>query len=122
MSDNTIGSPPRPSGPYSPSVRRGNLVFTAGQCGYRADKTLADGFEAQTELALENLRAALAVSDATLADVVTVNVFLTDPGQFEAMNAIYSEFFGDHQPARTTVTVTLRPGVLFEINAQAVLS
>ena len=98
------------------------MVFTAGQCGYHADKTLADGFEAQTRLALENLRAALALSGATVADVVTVNVFLTDPDRFEAMNAIYSDFFGNHQPARTTVTVTLRPGVLFEINAQAVLS
>ncbi|WP_032379316.1 RidA family protein [Rhodococcoides fascians] len=122
MSDKTFQSPPKPSGPYSASVRRGNMVFTAGQCGYHPDKTLADGFEAQTRLALENLRAALALSGATVADVVTVNVFLTDPDRFEAMNAIYSDFFGNHQPARTTVTVTLRPGVLFEINAQAVLS
>lgn len=122
MTDNAIGTAPKPSGPYSASVRRGNLVFTAGQCGYHPDKTLADGFEEQTRLALENLRAALAESDAELTDVVTVNVFLTDPDQFDAMNAIYAEFFGSHRPARTTVTVTLRPGVLFEVNAQAVLA
>lgn len=113
---------PKPSGPYSSSVRRDNLVFVAGQCGYHLDKTLAEGFEAQTRLALENLKGALALSGATVADVVSVNVFLIDPDDFERMNAIYSEFFGENRPARTTVTVTLRPGVLFEINAQAVIS
>ncbi|MBJ8344321.1 RidA family protein [Antrihabitans sp. YC2-6] len=108
--------------PYSPSVRRGNLVFTAGQCGYHLDKTLAEGFQAQTRLALENLGGALALSGATFADVVSVNVFLASGDDFEAMNAVYTEFFAEPFPARTTVTVGLRPGVLFEVNAQAVVS
>jgi 2-iminobutanoate/2-iminopropanoate deaminase len=112
---------PKPGGPYSHSVRRGNLVFTAGECGYHLDRSLADGLENQTRVALQNLQAALAQQDATLADVVTVNVFLADGGDFEAMNAVYAEFFtADPPPCRTTVTVGLRPGVLFEVNAQAV--
>lgn len=112
---------PKPGGPYSHSVRRANLVFTAGQCGYHPDRTLADGLENQTRVALQNLRSALAQQDATLADVVTVNVFLADGDDFDAMNSVYAEFFtADPRPCRTTVTVGLRPGVLFEVNAQAV--
>lgn len=117
----TVTLPP-PGGPYSHSVRRGNLLFTAGQCGYHPDRTLADGLENQTRVALQNLQAALAQQSATLADVVTVNVFLTRSDDFEAMNAVYAEFFtSDPRPTRTTVTVGLRPGVLFEVNAQAIL-
>lgn len=113
---------PPPGGPYSHSVRRGNLVFTAGQCGYHPDRTLADGLENQTRVALQNLTSALAQQSATLADVVTVNVFLTRSEDFESMNAVYAEFFtADPPPTRTTVTVVLRPGVLFEVNAQAVI-
>lgn len=114
---------PPPGGPYSHSVRRGDLVFTAGQCGYYPDRTLADGLVEQTRVALQNLQAALALSGATLDDVVTVNVFLARSEDFDAMNAVYREFFtAEAPPARTTVTVGLRAGVLFEVNAQAVLS
>lgn len=112
---------PKPGGPYSHSVRRGNLVFTAGQCGYHPDRTLADGLENQTRVGLQNLQTALAQQDATLADVVTVNVFLSRSGDFEVMNAVYAEFFtAEPRPCRTTITVGLRPDVLFEVNAQAV--
>jgi 2-iminobutanoate/2-iminopropanoate deaminase len=119
MTDNAL---PPPGGPYSASVRRGNLVFTAGQVGYHPDRTLPDTFDEQARVALRNLEVALAQQSATLADVVTVNVFLTSTDDFAKMNDIYREFF-THQPlpARTTVTVTLNPGVLFEVNAQAVL-
>src|SRR5262245_12389183 len=97
---------PAPGGPYSHSVRRGNLVFTAGQCGYHSDRTLADGLENQTRVALQNLQAALAQQGASLADVVTVNVFLSRSDDFAAMNAVYAEFFStEPRPARTTVTV-----------------
>ncbi|MGE0218329.1 RidA family protein [Mycolicibacterium sp.] len=113
---------PPPAGPYSASVRRDNLVFTAGQCGYHADRSLAEGLENQIRVALHNLQAALALQSATLADVVSVNVFLAHSEDFDAMNAVYREFFtADPLPARTTVTVGLRRGVLFEVNAQAVL-
>jgi 2-iminobutanoate/2-iminopropanoate deaminase len=115
-------APPPPAGAYAPSVRRGNLVFTAGLCGHHADRSLADGFENQARLALQNLQAALAQQSATLADVVSVNVFLSRTEDFEAMNTVYREFFNSEPlPVRTTVTVTLRPGILFEVNAQAVL-
>jgi 2-iminobutanoate/2-iminopropanoate deaminase len=108
-------------GPYSPSVRIGALVAVAGQCGYRQDRSLVEGLEAQTRLALENLRDALAASGGTLDDVLSVEVFLTDQDDFAGMNAVYADFFAEPYPARTTTYVGLRPGVLVEISALAVL-
>jgi len=115
-------APPPPGGPYSASVRRNDLVFTAGQCGYYPDRRLAEGLDSQVRVALQNLQAALALQSATLSDVVAVNVFLSRADDFDAMNAVYREFFNaEPLPVRTTVTVGLRPGVLFEVNAQAVV-
>jgi 2-iminobutanoate/2-iminopropanoate deaminase len=108
-------------GPYSPSVRIGAMVAVAGQCGYRPDRSLVEGLAAQTRVALENLRDALAASGGTLDDVLSVDVFLTDQDDFAGMNAVYAEFFDKPYPARTTTYVGLRPGVLVEISALAVL-
>jgi 2-iminobutanoate/2-iminopropanoate deaminase len=108
-------------GPYSPSVRIGAMVAVAGQCGYRPDRSLVEGLEAQTRLALENLRDALAASGGTLDDVLSVDVFLTDQDHFAGMNAVYADFFAEPYPARTTTYVGLRSGVLVEISALAVL-
>ncbi|MGA8115595.1 MAG: RidA family protein [Actinocatenispora sp.] len=114
-------SAPPSGGPYSPSVRIGALVAVAGQCGYRPDRSLVDGLAAQTRLALENLRDALAASGGTPDDVLSVEVFLTDRDDFAGMNTVYAEFFTEPYPARTTIYVGLRAGVLVEVSALAVL-
>ena len=92
-SPNPTVAPPPPAGAYAPSVRRGNHVFTAGMCGYHADRSLADGLENQIRLALQNLQAALAQQSATLTDVVSVNVFLSRSEDFDAMNAALAPFY-----------------------------
>jgi len=89
--------------------------------GYLPDKTLASGFQAQARQALDNLMLALKAAGASEADVVNVNVFLADGADFEEMNTIYREYFRDPYPTRTTIVVGLRPGVQFEVNAQAML-
>lgn len=111
---------PNPGGPYSASVRIGAQVAVAGQCGYLPDRSLPDGVTAQTRLAMRNLSAALDASGATMADVLSVNAFLTDTNHFAEFNAAYEEFFTEPYPARTTVYCGLRPGVLVEVNALAV--
>lgn len=121
----TAGTPdggPPPGGPYSASTRIGRIVGVAGQCGYRPDRSLVEGVPAQTRLALENLSAALNASGATMDDVLSVEVFLTEVDDFAAMNSEYAEHFSAPYPARTTVYVGLRPGVLVEVSALAVLS
>ena len=112
---------PAPAGPYSPSARIGAIVAGAGQAGLTPAGELVEGLGAQTRQAFTNLLASLAANGATSDDVISVRVFLTDPGQFEEMNAIYREFFTEPYPARTTVYVGLPTGLLVEIDALAVL-
>jgi 2-iminobutanoate/2-iminopropanoate deaminase len=110
-----------PGGPYRNSARIGNLIAVSGQIGNLADRSLADGLEEQARVALRNMRLALEACGASLHDVLTVGVYLTDVADFPAMNQVYGEVFAAPYPARTTVYVGLKPGVLVEFDALAVL-
>jgi 2-iminobutanoate/2-iminopropanoate deaminase len=104
-------------GPYSHAVAAGDLVYLSGQTPIdpATGKLAAGGVAAQTEQCFENLAKVLAAAGLTLDDVVKVNVFLADIGDFAAMNAVYSTRFSAPYPARTTVGAALLPGVLVEI-------
>ncbi|MFE7438991.1 RidA family protein [Streptomyces chartreusis] len=108
-----------PGGPYSSVVRSGPFIATAGQCGYLKDGTLPAGLDEQVTQAFANLLAVLEAAGATTDDVVATTVHLADGDDFDRMNALYRQHFTPPYPARTTVTAGLRPGVLFEITAQA---
>ena len=110
----------RPIVPLSPVVVSEDLVFTSGQVAFDAEGTLVPGgLEEQTAQVFENLRACLAAAGCTLNDVVKVNAYLTDLGQFEAFNRVYAERFSEPYPARTTVGVDLADGLLVEVEAVA---
>lgn len=126
MSERRVLQPPSvpvPKVPYSPGVRRGNMVFTAGQVGQDKDGKLAgEDIRSQTRQTLRNVEAVLKEGGASLADVVKVTVFITDMANFGAMNEVYREFFPKDPPGRSTVQVALaRPQFLVEIEAVAVL-
>lgn len=110
---------PVPAGPYSQSVRIGNVVSCSGQAGVTPDGRVVEGIEAQTAQAFENIAAALEAVGSSLDEVVHVRVYLTDLGQFAAMNEVYESVFDTPYPARTTVYVGLPPGLLVEIDAVA---
>lgn len=112
---------PKAIGPYSAAIRVGNLVFTAGQLGMDPQTgELAEGIEAQTRLALTNLKHVLEAAGSGLAYVVKTTVFLADMGDFPRLNAVYAEFFTEKPPARSTVAVkTLPKNALVEIEAVA---
>lgn len=112
---------PLPAGPYSQSVRIGDLVAAAGQVGILPDGTVVDGVGPQTRQALANVAKVLEASGASMDDVVTMRVFLTDTAQFGEMNEVYAEAFRAPYPARTTVYVGLPDGLLVEIDALAVV-
>jgi 2-iminobutanoate/2-iminopropanoate deaminase len=84
----------------------------AGQVGLDpADGSLATGgVEAETSQALANIEAILGDCGTAWTDVAKVAIFLTDLGNFPAVNALYEAAVGDHRPARTTVGVTALPG------------
>ena len=109
-----------PVGPYTPIVRGGDLLFTAGQVGITADGLVGGGLEAELRQVFVNLRSVLASAGASLADIVKTTVFLVDMGDYAAMNEIYVEEFGEHRPARSAVAVAALPlGARIEIEAVA---
>lgn len=112
---------PTPKGPYSPVVRAGEWVVTAGQVGLGDDgKLVRGGIQAETRQALRNVEAVLAMEGAGLSDVVKTTVFLKHMDDWPAMNEAYVEVFGDHRPARSAFAVAALPvGALVEIEAWA---
>ena len=110
----------RPKAPYSPVVRSGEHVYTAGQVAFDEDGVLvAGGVAEQTEQVLANLRACLRAAGCTLDDVVKVNVFLLDLADFDAFNEVYRAALTEPYPARTTVQAGLPGGIRVEVEAIA---
>lgn len=108
---------PRPAPPYSPGIRLGNLLFTAGAVGTDAEGRVPEDIREQARNTLENLRAVLAAAGSNLAHVLKSTVYLTDMNEFGAMNDVYRSFFSGDPPARTTVGVVAlaRPEMRIEI-------
>jgi 2-iminobutanoate/2-iminopropanoate deaminase len=110
---------PKAIGPYSQAVVEGGFLFASGQIPLdpQTGELVAGGVEAGTERIFDNLEAVLRTARITLADVVKTTVFLTRSEDFAAMNAVYSRRFGQHRPARSTVTVAALPkGASLEID------
>ena len=115
---------PAAIGPYSQAIRVGGFVFTAGQVGAEpSDGVLADGVAAQADRALRNLAAVLAESGSSFDRVVKTTIFLTDMGDFQAVNEVYARHLAPPFPARSTIAVKALPkGALVEIEMIAVAS
>jgi 2-iminobutanoate/2-iminopropanoate deaminase len=116
---------PKAIGPYSQAVCIDGYVFTAGQVGLNpiTMDLVAGGIGAQTRQVLTNLSHVLEASDSGLNFVIKTTVFLQDMNDFAAMNTVYSEFFPDNPPARSTVQVAGLPkGALVEIECVAFLN
>jgi 2-iminobutanoate/2-iminopropanoate deaminase len=116
---------PTPVASYSQAVKAGKFLFCSGQIALdpRTGALVMGGIEAETERVLENLRAVLAAAGADFRDVLKCTVFLVDLGDFQSMNGIYSKYFDEVPPARSTVQVVALPrGARVEIEAIALLS
>lgn len=110
--------------PFSSAiVARGEFVFTSGHVGFDPETGEPPaGIKAQTEQALENLKAVLEAAGSSLDQAVKVNVYLTNPDHFGAMNEVYRRYFPSDRPARSTVVVNLvRPDLLIEIEIVGLL-
>jgi 2-iminobutanoate/2-iminopropanoate deaminase len=103
---------PKPVGPYSQAVRTGNLVFVAGQgpTNPATGQRVSGDIQAETRQVLENLKAILQAAGSSMAQVVKVNCYLADMNDFQAMNAVYAEYFTSDPPARTTIQAARLPG------------
>jgi 2-iminobutanoate/2-iminopropanoate deaminase len=107
-------------GAYSPGLRVGDFIFVSGQVPRDpvTGNIVGETIEEQTARVLDNVKAILNAGGATLADVVKVNAHLSDLGMFDGYNKVYSTYFPDPKPTRTTVGSQLL-GFLVEIDAIA---
>ncbi|MHB1653818.1 MAG: RidA family protein [Desulfitobacteriaceae bacterium] len=105
-------------GPYSHAVESGESIYLSGQTPIDSEtgKFVEGGIAAQTEQCFRNLFNVLTSAGLTTDDVVKVNVFLIEMGDFAAMNTIYAKQFSSPYPARTTIGVAALPlGAQIEI-------
>jgi 2-iminobutanoate/2-iminopropanoate deaminase len=105
-------------------VRAGDFLFVSGQLAIdpATNEISLGSIEHEAGLTLANIRRILEAAGATPADVVRCNVYLRDGNDFSRMNAVYSAFFGEHKPARTTVEVKFaHPEMKIEIDCIAYL-
>jgi 2-iminobutanoate/2-iminopropanoate deaminase len=107
---------------YSQATKWGNLIFVSGQLGIDPDsrRLVEGGMASQTRQALRNVSTILEAAGSSLNNVARVNIYIT---RFEALvvvNEVFSQFFGDHKPAKTTVEVSrLDRDALIEIEVIA---
>jgi len=121
MSKTAITSPDLapPVGPFSQAVEVDGFLFFSGQVGQdpATGKVVEGGIAAETERVFQNLSAVLKAAGKSFDDVVRAGVFLTNMGDFAAMNGIYAKHFHQPYPARTTIGAAALPlGARVEID------
>jgi len=101
----------RPVGPFSSGVRAGELIFLSGQVAQdpATGKLITGDVSAQAEQIFRNFGAVLRAAGKTFADVVRVGVYLTNIGDYPALNAVYGRHFEAPYPARTAIAVSALP-------------
>ncbi len=113
---------PLPAGAYSPAARAGDFLYASGQVprNLRTGAVVGTTVEEQAHQVIANLEEVLAAGGATLDDVVSTVIYLTNEEDWGAVNDIWKAAFTAPYPSRTTVGARLR-GILIEISAVAYL-
>lgn len=115
---------PAAIGPYSQAVKVGNTVYMSGQIPLdpATMEVVSGDFEAQAVQVFENLKAVCVEAGGTLDDIVKLNLYLVDLGNFGAVNEVMTRYFSEPYPARAAVQVAALPkGVQFEAEAVLVI-
>jgi 2-iminobutanoate/2-iminopropanoate deaminase len=116
----TAPNAPEAIGPYVHAVKAGGLLFCSGQIPLdpKTGELVAGSTAEQAGRCLENLAVVAQAAGATLADSVKVTIYLTDMGDFAAVNEVYGSFFEASPPARVAVGVAALPkGAQVEMDA-----
>jgi reactive intermediate/imine deaminase len=115
---------PKAIGTYSQAVRCGDTVYLSGQIPLVPESMETVGGDARLQIGrvFDNLKAVAEGAGGSLADVVKLNVFLTDLGNFPLVNEIMSQYFREPYPARAAVGVAALPrGAGVEMDAVMVI-
>ena len=113
---------PKAIGPYSQGVKANGIIYTSGQIALdpATGQLVDESFEAQVHRVFRNLEAVLRAGGSDFSRVLKATVYLTDLANFDTLNSIYAQYFGEHKPARTTVGVKQLPkGSAVEIDLVA---
>jgi 2-iminobutanoate/2-iminopropanoate deaminase len=113
---------PAAIGPYSQAVAWNNLLFISGQIPLNptTGEMVTGDFESQIRQVLDNLKSILEAAGLTTSSVLKTTIFLTDLADFAKANEIYSQYFAENPPARSTIQVSALPkGAKVEIEAIA---
>lgn len=115
---------PQAIGTYSQAVKVDNTVYISGQIPLdpASMEVVSGGIEAEITRVFDNLRAVATASGGSLADVVKLNIFLTDLSNFPTVNEIMAQYFQQPYPARAAIGVAALPkGVGVEMDAVLVI-
>ncbi len=101
----------KPIGPYSTAIENGDLLFISGQIPLdgATGKLVPGDVSAQARQSMENLKGILAAAGMSFANVVKTTIFLTDMGDFAAVNEVYKSYVSEPYPARSTFAVAALP-------------
>lgn len=113
---------PAAVGPYSQGIKTANLIFTSGQLPMdpKTSEIIDGDIQEMTVQCLNNVKAILNEAGANVEDIIKVNIYVTNIEDFSKINDAYSNFFGEHKPARSLVGVSSLPkGGAIEIEAIA---
>jgi len=113
---------PKAIGPYSQAVTHQRILYTSGQIALdpATGEIVQGDFAAQANRVFDNLAAVLKEAGSSFDRVLKATVYVVDLANFQTLNGIYAERFGEHKPARTTVQVSALPkGSLLEIDLVA---
>jgi 2-iminobutanoate/2-iminopropanoate deaminase len=115
---------PKPAGHYSQAIVHGNLIYVSGQLPIdpmTGEKRIGS-IEEQTEQALRNVSEIIKAAGSSMDQVIKTTVYISDIQLWERVNEVYSDFFGEHRPARAVVpTKDLHYGFQIEVEAIASL-
>jgi len=109
---------PAAVGPYSQGYKAGGFIYVSGQVPINpaTGEAVKGDIAKAAQQSLDNCKAIIEEAGASLEDVIKVEIFLTNMGDFGKVNEVYANFFGDHKPARACVEVAGLPlGVDIEI-------
>ncbi|XOZ32133.1 RidA family protein [Halomonadaceae bacterium KBTZ08] len=115
---------PEAIGPYSQAVKAGDTVYLSGQIPLDPEtmELVPGGFEEQVRRVFANLKAVCEASGGSIQDLVKLNIYLTDMGNFATVNEIMTTVFGEPYPARAALGVAALPkGAQVEMDAVMVL-
>lgn len=116
---------PKAIGTYSQAVKAGDTVYLSGQIplGPESMELVGGGIENQIKQVFENLKAVCEASGGSLQDIVKLNIFLTDLGNFSSVNEVMATYFQQPYPARAAIGVAALPkGAEVEMDGILVLT